>query len=159
MLVDLYEYSAPRLCICDAVIAMEGNGPTQGAPRKIGCLIASTDGHRLDAVAAGLIGLKVQEIPTLSAAMRRGLLPKDPGEIRVEGDPARFTVPDFRTAPAQSNVFFLVFGDGILSKVLDYFYQKAADAFPEAESLRLCRLRKVRRNLPGESNHHAEQKA
>ena len=33
VLVDLYEYSKPRLCICDAVIGMEGNGPTQGSPR------------------------------------------------------------------------------------------------------------------------------
>ena len=34
VLVDLYEYSKPRLCICDAVIGMEGNGPTQGTPER-----------------------------------------------------------------------------------------------------------------------------
>ena len=45
MLVDLYEYSRPSLCICDAVIGMEGNGPTQGTPRKIGCLLAARNGH------------------------------------------------------------------------------------------------------------------
>ena len=33
MLVDLYEYTKPRICICDAVVGMEGNGPTQGRPR------------------------------------------------------------------------------------------------------------------------------
>ena len=31
MLVDLCEYCKPRLCICDAVVGMEGNGPTQGS--------------------------------------------------------------------------------------------------------------------------------
>ena len=31
MLVDLCEYCRPRLCICDAVVGMEGNGPTQGS--------------------------------------------------------------------------------------------------------------------------------
>ena len=77
MLVDLYEYVAPKLCICDAVIGMEGNGPTQGMPRKIGCLLAGTNGHQLDAVAAGLIGMTVQDIPTLRAAAARGLLEPD----------------------------------------------------------------------------------
>ena len=49
VLVDLYEYSKPRLCICDAVIGMEGNGPAMGTPREIGCLLAGRNGHMLDA--------------------------------------------------------------------------------------------------------------
>mgnify|MGYP002680730195 FL=1 len=31
MIVDLCEYCKPRLCICDAVVGMVGNGPTQGS--------------------------------------------------------------------------------------------------------------------------------
>ncbi|MBR1457273.1 MAG: DUF362 domain-containing protein, partial [Oscillospiraceae bacterium] len=54
MLVDLYEYFRPRLCVCDAVVGMEGNGPTQGSPRAIGCLAVSRSGHALDLVCAGL---------------------------------------------------------------------------------------------------------
>lgn len=79
MLVDLYEYSKPRLCICDAVIGMEGNGPTQGKPRKIGCLLAGTNGHMLDAVAAGLIGLGIQKsigAPASTASAVRNSAPK-----------------------------------------------------------------------------------
>lgn len=30
MLIDLSTYFKPRLCICDAIVGMEGNGPTQG---------------------------------------------------------------------------------------------------------------------------------
>lgn len=41
MLVDLNEYFKPRLAICDAVVGMEGNGPTAGTPRQIGAIIAS----------------------------------------------------------------------------------------------------------------------
>ena len=48
VLVDLYEYSKPRLCICDAVIGMEGNGPTQGTPRHLGALLVSPDPFALD---------------------------------------------------------------------------------------------------------------
>ena len=75
MLVDLYEYFKPRLCVCDAVIGMEGNGPTQGRPRRIGCLLAAKNGHLLDLAAADLIGLGSAEVPTLRAAIARGLCP------------------------------------------------------------------------------------
>lgn len=133
VLVDLYEYSKPRLCICDAVVGMEGNGPTQGTPRPIGCLMAATDGHRLDAVAAGLIGLELKDVPTLRAAAERGLLPADPAEIAVYGDPAAFRVPDFKTVPAQSSVFFMVLGDGPVGKVADFVAGRILTPYPKLE--------------------------
>ncbi len=134
MLVDLYEYSGPRLCVCDAVIGMEGNGPTQGTPRKIGCLLASRDGHRLDAVAAGLIGLGIKDVPTLAAAVRRGLLPEDPARIRICGDPARFAVPDFKTVQAQSGVFFPVLGDGLPGRIADFVAARILTPFPKLDA-------------------------
>ena len=133
VLVDLYEFSKPRLCLCDAVIGMEGNGPTQGTPRPIGCLLASKNGHALDAVAAGLIGLRTQDVPTLQAAAERGLIPADPKQIRVFGDPARFTVPDFKTVPAQSSVFFLVFGDGVPGRIADFLAARVLTPFPKLD--------------------------
>jgi uncharacterized protein (DUF362 family)/NAD-dependent dihydropyrimidine dehydrogenase PreA subunit len=133
VLVDLYEYSKPQLCICDAVIGMEGNGPTQGTPRKIGCLLASRNGHALDAVAAGLIGLQIQDVPTLHAAAERGLLAKDTEDITVFGDRARFTIPDYKTVPAQSSVFFRVFGDGIPGKIADFFAARMLTPFPKLD--------------------------
>lgn len=131
MLVDLYEHFKPRLCICDAVVAMEGNGPTQGSPRAVGCLIASRNGHFLDAVAAGLIALKPEEVPTLRAAARRGLLPAELSAISVSGDPGQFKVADFKTVPAQSSVFFHVLGDGPLGKVADFVAARILTPFPK----------------------------
>lgn len=130
VLVDLFEYYKPRLCICDAVVGMEGNGPTQGTPREIGCLLASRNGHFLDAVAADLIGLKVRDVPTLRAAAERGLLPRDLTEISVSGDAARFRVTDFKTLPAQSDVFFHVLGDGVLGKAADFVASRVIAPFP-----------------------------
>lgn len=135
-LVDLYEYTKPRLCICDAVVGMEGNGPTQGTPRRIGCLIVARDGHRLDAVAAGLIGLAPREVPTLRAAVARGLLPADPSEIAVSGDPSRFRVPDFRTVPAQSSVFFHVLGDGLIGRAADLVASRVLTPYPKLNGAR-----------------------
>ena len=133
VLVDLYEYSKPRLCICDAVIGMEGNGPTQGTPRKIGCLIASRNGHLLDAVAADLIGFKPADIPTIKAAMERGLLPEDMSSISLYGDPSRFRIPDFRTVPAQSSVFFHVLGEGVPGKIADFVAARILTPFPKLD--------------------------
>ena len=132
-LVDLYEYSKPRLCICDAVIGMEGNGPTQGTPRKIGCLLASRNGHLLDAVAADLIGFKPADIPTIKAAMERGLLPEDMSSISLYGDPSRFRIPDFRTVPAQSSVFFHVLGEGVPGKIADFVAARILTPFPKLD--------------------------
>ncbi|MBQ6116380.1 MAG: DUF362 domain-containing protein [Oscillospiraceae bacterium] len=127
MLVDLYEYFAPRLCVCDAVVAMEGNGPTQGTPRPMGCLLVSRSGHLLDRTAAGLIGLGTEDVPTLRAAAERGLLPAEPA---VYGDPAVFAVPDFRTVPTQAAVNFHILGGGPLGRLSDRVMERVLTARP-----------------------------
>ncbi len=133
MLVDLYEYSKPRLCICDAVVGMEGNGPTMGTPRKIGCLLASRNGHQLDAVAAKLIGLGIDDVPTLHAAVKRGLLSEDTGAIKVSGDLDEFIIPDFKTVQAQKDVFFHIFGKGAIGRIADSIAAKVMTPFPKLE--------------------------
>ena len=134
MLVDVYEYIKPRLCICDGVIAMEGNGPTQGTPRKTGVLLASADGHLLDRLCAELIALKPEDVPTLSAAARRGLLPEEPDRDRIFGDPAKYAVPDFETAPAQSTVGFHLLGAGPAGRLADRVVTGILSPFPKLRS-------------------------
>ena len=119
MLVDLCEYCKPRLCICDAVVGMEGNGPTQGSARPIGCLIAAQSAHKLDLAACGLIGLTPGEVPTLTAAIRRGLCPDSAERLKLFGDPAAFTIPDYKTVPSQASVFFRSGGKGPFSRLAD----------------------------------------
>ena len=131
MLVDLYEYVKPRLCICDAVVGMEGNGPTQGTPRPVGCLLASMSGHALDLAAASLIGLTVKDVPTLAAAARRSLVPPDAASLDVCGPLADFTVPDYKTIPSQSDVFFNVFGTGPIGKAMNYLAGRVLTPFPK----------------------------
>ena len=120
VLVDLCEHFRPALFVCDAVVGMEGNGPTQGTPRAIGCIAASRSAHLLDLVCAELIGLRAQAVPTLAAAMRRGLCPADRSGLRVFGDPGAYAVPGFKTVPAQSSVFFHIAGTGPVGKAVDY---------------------------------------
>lgn len=77
--LDVYAVRPPDLSIMDAVWAMEGQGPSGGRPRFVGRLLASRDAVALDAAAARIMGLRVDEVPYLVAAGKRGL-----GEARLE---------------------------------------------------------------------------
>jgi uncharacterized protein (DUF362 family)/Pyruvate/2-oxoacid:ferredoxin oxidoreductase delta subunit len=73
MLVDINTLVKPRLCIMDAVMAMEGNGPRSGRPRKLGFLLLSSDPVALDAVACKLINLDPAFVPTSVPGEKSGL--------------------------------------------------------------------------------------
>lgn len=84
MLLDIYLQSRPILSIMDAIVGMEGEGPSAGNPRKIGAVLLSDDAIALDYVACKIIGLKVEEVPLLKAAQERGLLNTE--KIEIVGD-------------------------------------------------------------------------
>ena len=52
MLLDLAACISPRLSIIDAVVGMEGDGPSTGNPRGIGFLLSSANPLALDVVAS-----------------------------------------------------------------------------------------------------------
>jgi len=64
----------PHLHLVDAVIAMEGLGPTRGTPVKTGLLLAGTDPVLLDLVCAKLGSFDHRKVRTLAEAERRGLI-------------------------------------------------------------------------------------
>ena len=82
MLVDLCEYVSPTLSFIDGIIGMEGAGPSAGKPRKIGVVIASENPHNADVVGAKIIGLKIDDVPTLKSADKRGLIT----DFKIIGD-------------------------------------------------------------------------
>ena len=96
MLVDLNEYFKPRLAIADAIVGMEGNGPTAGEPRQIGALMASQSTYNLDLVCADVIGVTMNDVPTIRAAYERGLCPASSAELDVAGDLAGARISDFK---------------------------------------------------------------
>jgi uncharacterized protein (DUF362 family)/Pyruvate/2-oxoacid:ferredoxin oxidoreductase delta subunit len=106
MLVDLNEYFKPRLSIADAVVAMEGNGPTAGTPRQVGAVLASTSPYKLDLGCSGLIGLDKDSIPYLKAAYERGLMPSDYTKLVIDGDFNGFIVNDFKNVAVRREITF-----------------------------------------------------
>ncbi len=84
------------LSVCDAVIGMEGNGPSGGEPRNIGCLLASENPFALDLLCAHIIGAE-NTVPMLENAKKRGFTPDSIKGLRIIGnDPAEFVIRDFR---------------------------------------------------------------
>ena len=106
MIVDLDEYFKPVLSIVDAVTGMEGNGPTMGTPRHIGCVIASPSPHKADLVCAHILGLAPDRLPILSAAIRRGLCPEAMGGLDIKGDPDEFYISDYNNIAHRSSIVF-----------------------------------------------------
>jgi len=100
MLVDLNELVGPKLEIIDAVMAMEGDGPYSGTPRKVGAVLASGSYAAIDVVASRLIGVDPLNVPTVGAAHDRGVLPKDLNEIIVKGEKLEDLVVDDFKAPS-----------------------------------------------------------
>ncbi len=58
MLVDLSEYVLENktfIAVCDAVLAMEGNGPSHGTPKKTDLILVSKSPYALDVIAEHII--------------------------------------------------------------------------------------------------------
>ena len=141
MIVDIDEYFAPKmkLCIADAIVGMEGNGPTQGTPRKIGAILASTSPHKLDLAASKLIGLSAQEIPTLIAARERGLIPDGVDNLSICGDLDSLVISDYKNIAVKSSLLF-----DSKSKLFGKIAKRALEAKPyvvkkECKSCQKCK--------------------
>ncbi|MBQ7347908.1 MAG: DUF362 domain-containing protein [Clostridia bacterium] len=134
MLMDLNTYFAPKvkLCLVDAIVGMEGNGPTQGTPRHLGALLASRSPHPLDLVCAKLIGLTPKDIPTLEVAMENGWIPESVEQLKISGDLNRFCVRDFQNIHVRRSLQFEGHG-----KFASMFVRSALRAEPRPDK-KLC---------------------
>lgn len=130
MIVDLNLARPAQLHIVDAVVGMEGNGPTAGTPRPIGCLLASCNPYRLDMICAGIIGLPPACIPTIAAAQERALSPKEIGEITVSDPWQPYIVPDFKNIRNAENLLHQDGNAAIWGKALNRLLRAAMSSRP-----------------------------
>ncbi len=121
LLADLAAYHAqarPVLNVMDAVVGMEGNGPTNGSPRKIGALLTSENPFALDEIAARLVGMEGQVIH-LQKGRERGYVSETP----VLGEsPEDLRIPDFLppdSAPKSTLAWLTEFRDGRLMRFFE----------------------------------------
>jgi uncharacterized protein (DUF362 family)/ferredoxin len=89
LLLDLVDYLQPRLSVVDAVVGMEGDGPTWGRARPVGYLLAGVNPLAVDWVMSRMMGFSEAAVPLFQIA------PPPPVEVRgLSLDQAR--VPGFR---------------------------------------------------------------
>jgi uncharacterized protein (DUF362 family)/Pyruvate/2-oxoacid:ferredoxin oxidoreductase delta subunit len=98
--VDCYAARPPDLNLVDAVQVMEGMGPTQGQPRHMGLIAASTEGAALDAVIQQALGYDLQEVATTVAAHNVGLGEIHAEHITLSGIPPADVALRIRRSPA-----------------------------------------------------------
>lgn len=97
MLYDIWGYFGSKIAfsLSDAVIGMEGEGPTNGNPRKIGAIIAGTNPVAIDVVGARIMNVDPNTMPTISKGIERGYL-KDINDLSIIGDDVKnFVLKDF----------------------------------------------------------------
>jgi len=84
-IANIYRITKPKLNIADGIIGMEGAGPTNGTARKLGVILASSDGVALDAVASFLMGFDPRAIETTAAGYDLNLGELDLDKIELVG--------------------------------------------------------------------------
>lgn len=117
MLVELAETVAPQLTIMDAVVAMEGDGPSAGSLRELGWIFASRSPFALDEILCRVMGIEPLSVPTVAHARKRGLV--DPDTLTVTGDGMPQDIPSF-ILPRSRSVSFRDYLPGPLRGLADF---------------------------------------
>lgn len=85
-IVDIYGITRPGLSIMDGIVAMEGEGPAAGTPKRMGLLLASPDGVSMDAVVSNIVGVPLSKDIIVNEARRRGVGEADMENIEILGE-------------------------------------------------------------------------
>ncbi len=94
MLVETARTIAPNLTILDGIVGHEGNGPSNGEPRKLGVLAASANVFALDRAVVDILQVAPERVLTIAAARKLGLCPEleeiefplaTPKDLRFDG--------------------------------------------------------------------------
>jgi uncharacterized protein (DUF362 family)/Pyruvate/2-oxoacid:ferredoxin oxidoreductase delta subunit len=95
MLVDLNQLVKPSLQVMDGVMAMEGDGPMAGNPKKIGAILCSKEAVGIDALLCRLMDFDPLRVPVIKCAIDVGWI--DPGleNLEVVGEWKTFIKKDF----------------------------------------------------------------
>ena len=85
-LIDIYLSVKPSLNIMDAIVGMDGEGPTSGNPKNIGVIIAGENGFEVDFTALNVINARPEDVPITKQGMARNLCPCKLDDIDIVGE-------------------------------------------------------------------------
>lgn len=104
MLVELAQLVNPTFTIVDAVVSMEGEGPSSGTLRQTNMTFAAQNPFALDLALCEFAGIPARLIPTVTCSQELELCPRDAFELEYLGEKP-LPVPDF-ILPALKNPNF-----------------------------------------------------
>lgn len=123
ILADIHQAAKFQLHIMDGIIAMQGEGPTAGEVYQGNKILMSTDPLALDTAAIKMLGMGIEELPILSAAIKRKIGENKLENITIDGDYkaipklAGFKLPKRYNSNKKRNYNSLI-------KVIDFFKTK-----------------------------------
>lgn len=120
MLLDLNKVVDTKFAILDGIIAMEGNGPRNGSPKKLNALIMGESLTAIDSTAVRLIGYdNPLDIPQLKVAHEYHWSSVLPEDIEVLGESIEnVKVEDFRLVVKNNKFFGSIQSQNILRRLL-----------------------------------------
>jgi uncharacterized protein (DUF362 family) len=71
--MDIMSITRPHLCVCDGLIAGEGDGPIGNLPHWCGCILASADPVAMDVSICRLLGHDWHDLKFIPEAVKRGI--------------------------------------------------------------------------------------
>ena len=97
IMANVYSMVKPRLTVLDGIAAMEGDGPSAGAIRKMNLIMAGSDAVAIDACVAKVIGIEPLDVLITKEAAQAGLGEADLARIELAGDNIEdFITKDFK---------------------------------------------------------------
>ena len=84
--IDMVRANKLGLVVIDGSTAMEGDGPGNGELVRMDVIIAGTNPLATDMVAAGVMGIRPDEVPTFVLANKSGMGPQILDEIEIRGE-------------------------------------------------------------------------
>jgi len=105
-LFELNTAVPPSLCVVDAITCLQGAGPLEGYPLKLGKVLASRDILSVDCVAARMMGEDPARIPELRYALRKVRQTFRPDAVPILG--VAFEVTPFSFVPWKAYALYRV---------------------------------------------------
>ncbi len=102
-LIDIFLSIKPGFSIMDAVIGMDGNGPSAGNPKRLGFIAAGENAFDLDYICLHLVGINPESVPIIKQAINRGLCSSDIKQIKLCGEKlSNIKITDFDVPKADA---------------------------------------------------------
>lgn len=77
LLLEIWQALKPDITVMDGIWGMDGHGPSNGNPKKLGLIAASNDALAMDLSVAKMMGVRLNDFPLYTAASKGKMIPEN----------------------------------------------------------------------------------